>query len=64
MAAAINKGKGEVKVFDSGEDLSVSLAKYIADLSDKYTKQKGSFSIVLSGGSLFNSLRYFSIFNN
>lgn len=55
---ATNKGKGEVKLFDSGEDLAVSLAKYIADLSDKFAKERGAFSIVFSGGSLFNSLRF------
>ncbi|XVE58299.1 hypothetical protein DITRI_Ditri04bG0159200 [Diplodiscus trichospermus] len=51
------KGKGKVEVFDSEEDLSVSLAKYIADLADKLSKEKGTFTVVLSGGSLIKSLR-------
>ena len=51
--------KGEVKkeVFESEEDLAVSLAKYTAQLSDKFCKERGAFTVVLSGGSLINSLR-------
>ncbi|KAK9071674.1 hypothetical protein SSX86_008103 [Deinandra increscens subsp. villosa] len=52
MATAQN-----VQVFDSEEALSMSLAKYIADLSEKFAKQKDSFTVVLSGGSLIKSLR-------
>ncbi|KVI04640.1 probable 6-phosphogluconolactonase 4, chloroplastic isoform X1 [Cynara cardunculus var. scolymus] len=47
----------KAQVFDSEEALSVSLAKYIADLSEKFIKQKGSFTVVVSGGSLIKSLR-------
>nr|XP_043631473.1 probable 6-phosphogluconolactonase 4, chloroplastic [Erigeron canadensis] len=47
----------KVHVFDSEEALSVSLAKYTADLSEKYIKEKGSFTVVVSGGSLIKSLR-------
>lgn len=47
----------KVQVFDSEEALSVSLAKYTADLSEKFTKEKGSFTVVVSGGSLIKSLR-------
>ncbi|XP_052186819.1 probable 6-phosphogluconolactonase 2 isoform X2 [Diospyros lotus] len=54
---AIHKGKVEVEVFDTEEILAVSLAKYIADLSEKYTKERGRFTVVLSGGSLIDSLR-------
>ncbi|KAK6250802.1 hypothetical protein SCA6_004807 [Theobroma cacao] len=51
------KGKGKVEVFASEEDLSVSLAKYTADLADKLSKEKSTFTVVLSGGSLIKSLR-------
>uniref|UniRef100_A0A5B7BCB7 Probable 6-phosphogluconolactonase n=1 Tax=Davidia involucrata TaxID=16924 RepID=A0A5B7BCB7_DAVIN len=54
---ATEKGKGKLQVFDSEEDLSVSLAKYTADLSDKFAKERGAFTVVLSGGSLIKSLR-------
>ncbi|KAI3517759.1 hypothetical protein L1887_16978 [Cichorium endivia] len=47
----------KVQVFDSEEALSVALAKYTADLSEKFVKQKGSFTVVVSGGSLIKSLR-------
>ncbi|KAL3574741.1 hypothetical protein D5086_022842 [Populus alba] len=46
-----------LEVFDT-EELSVSLAKYTAVLSDKFAKERGSFTVVLSGVSLVKSLRY------
>ncbi|KAL1565498.1 6-phosphogluconolactonase [Salvia divinorum] len=51
------KSKGKVKVFDTEEDLAVSLAEYAADLSKKSSQRKDSFTVVLSGGSLVKSLR-------
>ena len=39
------------------EDLAVSLAKYVADLSNKFTSERGAFTVCLSGGSLINYLR-------
>ncbi|KAL1820056.1 hypothetical protein ACET3Z_014925 [Daucus carota] len=50
------KSKGDVKVFDSNENLSLSLANYISDLSAKVTAEKSTFTVVFSGGSLFKSL--------
>ncbi|KAK1432448.1 hypothetical protein QVD17_09345 [Tagetes erecta] len=49
--------KKTIQLFDSEQTLSVSLAKYTADLSDKFAQQKGSFTVVVSGGSLVKSLR-------
>ena len=49
-----------VEVFVTEEELAVSLAKYTADLSDKFAKERGSFTVVVSGGSLIKSLRYLS----
>uniref|UniRef100_A0A6M2EFY5 Probable 6-phosphogluconolactonase n=1 Tax=Populus davidiana TaxID=266767 RepID=A0A6M2EFY5_9ROSI len=51
------KNKKVVEVFDTEEELAVSLAKYTADLSDKFAKERGSFTVVVSGGSLIKSLR-------
>ncbi|XP_061360103.1 probable 6-phosphogluconolactonase 4, chloroplastic [Gastrolobium bilobum] len=34
------------------EHLAVSLAKYVADLSNKFIKERGCFTVVLSGGSV------------
>lgn len=51
------KSKPTVKKFNSEEDVAVDLAKYIADLSSKFIKEKGSFTVVLSGGTLIDTLR-------
>ncbi|KAL2249095.1 probable 6-phosphogluconolactonase 4, chloroplastic [Sesamum indicum] len=51
------KSKGKVKLFDTEEDLAVSLAEYAADLANKISKERGSFTVVISGGSLVKSLR-------
>ncbi|XP_011075914.2 probable 6-phosphogluconolactonase 3 [Sesamum indicum] len=50
-------GKTTVRKFNSEEDVAVALAKYTANLSHKYIKEKGSFSVVLSGGTLIHTLR-------
>ncbi|XP_077246298.1 putative 6-phosphogluconolactonase 4, chloroplastic [Tasmannia lanceolata] len=54
---AITSGKGKLLVFDGDEDLTVSLAKYITDLSEKFVRERGAFTVVLSGGSLVKALR-------
>ena len=48
----------EKRIFDSEEDLAVSLAKYIADLSAHFAKSRGLFTVVLSGGCLIECLRF------
>ncbi|XP_043703018.1 probable 6-phosphogluconolactonase 4, chloroplastic [Telopea speciosissima] len=48
----ITKGKAKVQVFDADEDLSISLAKYTADMSEKFVQERGAFSVALSGGYL------------
>ncbi|WCJ26621.1 6-phosphogluconolactonase 2 [Euphorbia peplus] len=49
--------KKVVEVFDKEDDVAVSLAKYTADLSSKFVKERGCFTVVVSGGSLIKSLR-------
>lgn len=49
--------KNIVNIFNSEEEVAISLAKYIADLSDKFVKERGAFTVVLSGGYLINCLR-------
>ncbi|KAF5442673.1 hypothetical protein F2P56_035306 [Juglans regia] len=49
--------KKNVEVLDTEEDQAVSLAKYTANLSNQFCKERGAFSVVLSGGSLIKSLR-------
>lgn len=51
------KSKGKVHVFDTEEELAVSLAKYVSDLSEKICQQRTAFTVVVSGGSLIKSLR-------
>lgn len=61
MAAAYEeegKGKKTVVRLEKEEDVAVALAKYTAHLSQKIIAHKGSFSVVLSGGSLIDTMRY------
>ncbi|XP_078430136.1 6-phosphogluconolactonase 1 [Wolffia australiana] len=45
-------GRGEIKIYDNPEDLSTDLADYIAQLSELSVKERGVFSVALSGGSV------------
>lgn len=56
-----DKSNGKVQVFDSEEELAVSLAKYVSYLSEKVCQQRTSFTVVVSGGSLIKSLRLYTI---
>lgn len=49
--------KRKVEVLGSEEELAAALAKYVADLSDKFVREKGLFTVVLSGGYLIDLLR-------
>lgn len=50
------KSVNKVEVFETDE-LAVPLADYVADLSAKFTKERGAFTVALSGGSLIHHLR-------
>lgn len=54
--------KKRVEIYDLEENLAIDLAKFTADLSDKFCKEKGSFTVVVSGGSLIKSLRCVCLF--
>lgn len=43
--------------FETEEHVAVALAKYTADLSAKFIAANGSFSVVLSGGTLIDTMR-------
>ena len=47
----------KVEKFQTEEEVAVRLAKYTADLSAKFVKERGAFTVVLSGGSLIYALR-------
>ncbi|CAL5082495.1 unnamed protein product [Urochloa decumbens] len=55
-AASDAGSKKKLLVFDTKEDLAVSLAKYTAELSEKFAAERGAFTVVLSGGSLIDAL--------
>ncbi|KAG2240217.1 hypothetical protein Bca4012_014755 [Brassica carinata] len=57
MKASETVNKKRVEIYDAEENLAIDLAKYTADLSDKFCKERGAFTVVVSGGSLIKSLR-------
>ncbi|KAL9225430.1 hypothetical protein vseg_001358 [Gypsophila vaccaria] len=48
---------GNYEIFESEESVAVYLAKYAAELSHKFVTDRNAFTLVVSGGSLINSLR-------
>lgn len=44
------------RVFQTKKQMEVELAKYTADLSSKFCKERGIFTVVLSGGDLISWL--------
>ncbi|EOA22252.1 hypothetical protein CARUB_v10002841mg [Capsella rubella] len=54
---ATTEQKQRVETYNQEENLAVDLAKFTADLSDKFCKERGAFTVVVSGGSLIKSLR-------
>ena len=58
MASMPEAKKFAIEIFE-GEDLLVdSLAKYVVDLSNKFTSKRGAFTVCLSGGSMIEYLRW------
>lgn len=55
--AMASRSETEIFVSASEEELAISLAEYTANLSEKFVKERGAFSVVLSGGSLIKALR-------
>ncbi|KAJ8486561.1 hypothetical protein OPV22_019046 [Ensete ventricosum] len=48
------KIKSELRVFESPDELATDLAEYISQLSENSVKERGCFTIALSGGSLIS----------
>ncbi|KAJ0981954.1 hypothetical protein J5N97_010209 [Dioscorea zingiberensis] len=48
------KSRGELKIFDNSDELATDLAEYIAQLSEFSVKERGVFTIALSGGPLIS----------
>ncbi|XP_074340514.1 putative 6-phosphogluconolactonase 1 isoform X1 [Apium graveolens] len=51
FSGAEKEGK-EVKIYENLDDLKIDLAEYVAELSEAAVKERGTFSVALSGGSL------------
>ncbi|PKA53686.1 putative 6-phosphogluconolactonase 2 [Apostasia shenzhenica] len=55
MAAPCDsKNRRELRIFESLDDLATDLAEYIAQLSEASVKERGFFTIALTGGSLIS----------
>lgn len=52
-----------IKIFDSKNELAINSAQFIIELANKFIKEKGRFSIALSGGST-PKLLYDAILSN
>ncbi|KAJ0980158.1 hypothetical protein J5N97_008413 [Dioscorea zingiberensis] len=50
------EGRGEMRIFDTFEELSTDLAEYVAQLSESSVKERGYFTVALSGGPLVGML--------
>ncbi|KAJ4835911.1 hypothetical protein Tsubulata_006177, partial [Turnera subulata] len=55
-SAEIEQNNRNYTVYDTVDNLREALAKYVSDLSDKFIRRKGSFTVVLSGGYLIDQL--------
>lgn len=53
------KNNSELRIFASLDDLATDLAEYVAQLSEMSVKERGFFTIALTGGSLIYLMRYF-----
>ncbi|XP_020582338.1 probable 6-phosphogluconolactonase 1 [Phalaenopsis equestris] len=59
-ASGYAKNNSELRVFGSLDDLATDLAEYIAQLSEMSVKERGFFTIALTGGSLIYLMRKLS----
>ncbi|XP_031491964.1 probable 6-phosphogluconolactonase 1 isoform X2 [Nymphaea colorata] len=48
------KKRGDVRIYDTKDDLATDLADYVAELSEIAVKERGYFAVALSGGSLIS----------
>lgn len=61
MADTTKSANTKVEIFETHE-LALPLADYVADLSNKFIKERGAFTVALSGGSLIHHLRSLYLF--
>jgi hypothetical protein len=53
-----HKNRGELRIYESVDEVKTVLAEYIAELSDAAVQDHGFFSLVISGGSLIDLMGY------
>lgn len=60
MAATACEAKKntELRVFEFSDELATDLAEYVAQLSEISVKERGCFTIALSGGPIVSVMRY------
>lgn len=57
MAASYEpKMNGEIRIFESSDEIATDLAEYISQVSEISVKERGYFAIALSGGALVSYL--------
>ena len=54
----VHKDRGELRIYENLNELGTDLADYIAELSEASVKERGVFTIALSGGSLIGLMGY------
>lgn len=55
MVLYVGSGDGrELKIYENTDELSTDLAEHVAELSEAFVKERGAFTIALSGGSLIS----------
>jgi 6-phosphogluconolactonase len=52
------KKNTELRVFEFSDELATDLVEYVAQLSEISVKERGCFTIALSGGSIISVMRY------
>ena len=57
-----HKDRGELRIHESLDELSTDLAAYVAEISEVSVKERGVFTIALSGGSLIGFMGYYFLF--
>ncbi|WOK92295.1 putative 6-phosphogluconolactonase 1 [Canna indica] len=51
-----SKNGSELRIFESTDELATDLGEYIAQLSENFVKERGCFTVALSGGSLISMM--------
>ncbi|KAL2226111.1 UNVERIFIED_CONTAM: putative 6-phosphogluconolactonase 2 [Sesamum indicum] len=54
----LEKDGRELRIHENADELRSNLAEYIADLSEASIKERGTFAVALSGGSLITLMGY------